>query len=119
MIWLPGGYPELHAGTIAGAQHFLTGVQCGGLYAARLAHHLFEQAAQLVDIFSLAYALGQVFDAVVIVAGGGGQAATAEWGERDAERLGERANQQLWGYEQGGVDCAVAGEEGDSGQARG
>ncbi|WP_367348216.1 cobyrinate a,c-diamide synthase [Sphingobium yanoikuyae] len=27
LIWLPGGYPELHAGTIAGAQHFLTGLR--------------------------------------------------------------------------------------------
>jgi cobyrinic acid a,c-diamide synthase len=25
--WLPGGYPELHAGTLAGAQHFITGLR--------------------------------------------------------------------------------------------
>jgi cobyrinic acid a,c-diamide synthase len=25
--WLPGGYPELHAGTLAAAQHFITGLR--------------------------------------------------------------------------------------------
>jgi len=25
--WLPGGYPELHAGTLAGAQHFITSLR--------------------------------------------------------------------------------------------
>jgi cobyrinic acid a,c-diamide synthase len=25
--WLPGGYPELHAGTIAAAGHFLEGLR--------------------------------------------------------------------------------------------
>jgi cobyrinic acid a,c-diamide synthase len=25
--WLPGGYPELHAGTLAGANHFLSGLR--------------------------------------------------------------------------------------------
>ena len=39
VVWLPGGYPELHAGVIAGATHFLAGLrrfggpvhgECGG-----------------------------------------------------------------------------------------
>jgi cobyrinic acid a,c-diamide synthase len=28
LIWLPGGYPELHAGTIAAATTFLSGLRC-------------------------------------------------------------------------------------------
>ncbi|RJG56182.1 cobyrinate a,c-diamide synthase [Sphingobium terrigena] len=27
LVWLPGGYPELHAGRIAAAEHFLTGLR--------------------------------------------------------------------------------------------
>ncbi|MEL6450710.1 MAG: cobyrinate a,c-diamide synthase [Pseudomonadota bacterium] len=44
LVWLPGGYPELHAGTLAAAQTFLTGLrthattkpvhgECGGYMA--------------------------------------------------------------------------------------
>ncbi|MEO0938843.1 MAG: cobyrinate a,c-diamide synthase [Pseudomonadota bacterium] len=44
LVWLPGGYPELHAGTLANASHFLNGLrehaetrpvhgECGGYMA--------------------------------------------------------------------------------------
>lgn len=44
LVWLPGGYPELHAGVLAAAEHFMTGLrdhaetrpvhgECGGYMA--------------------------------------------------------------------------------------
>jgi cobyrinic acid a,c-diamide synthase len=54
--WLPGGYPELHAGLIAGAERFVTGLrrfvetrpahgECGGYMV--LGQHLTDQAGHV------------------------------------------------------------------------
>jgi len=62
LVWLPGGYPELHAGKLAAAQQFMTGLrhhaktrpvhgECGGYMA--LGRHLIDKTGTAHEMAGL------------------------------------------------------------------